>query len=220
MTINSALRTLPQQYLLYQWYLQGRCGIGLAAAPGNSNHESGLAIDIDDNTGWNASMSAHGFKWFGSADPVHFDYVAGGIDLRGPSVLAFQKLWNENNPNDKIAEDGSYGPDTEKRLTQSPVGGFAKGATCTQPAQDAGAPQKDAGSTSDAAADSGSKSDASPAPEADSGSPEQPAPQEGAGGCNASAGDPSFALLLVVVAACCGKRRRMLKRATPWPASP
>jgi hypothetical protein len=217
MTINSALRTLPQQYLLYEWYLQGRCGIGLAAKPGNSNHESGLAVDIDDNTGWNSFMSAHGWKWYGSADPVHFDYVSGGIDLRGPSVLAFQKLWNENNPNDTIAEDGSYGPDTETRLTKSPVGGFAKGATCTQTPQDAGTPPKDAGTKPDASAPDAHADAAPQTPEPDAGTTPEPSQ---AGGCNASGGDPSFALLLVVFAASCGKRRRVLKRATPWLASP
>ena len=48
MSINSAFRTVAQQYLLYAWYKQGRCGIGLAATPGNSNHEQGLAVDIED----------------------------------------------------------------------------------------------------------------------------------------------------------------------------
>jgi len=49
MSINSGLRTLPQQYLLYRWYQTGRCGIGLAARPGTSNHESGIAVDINSN---------------------------------------------------------------------------------------------------------------------------------------------------------------------------
>src|SRR5512142_104969 len=41
--VNSAFRTVAQQYLLYQWYRQGRCGISIAATPGRSNHESGRA---------------------------------------------------------------------------------------------------------------------------------------------------------------------------------
>jgi hypothetical protein len=62
---------------------------------------------------------------------VHFDYTAGGtVDLRPESVLAFQKLWNLNNPGDKIGEDGSYGPQTAARIAKSPVDGFAKGSTC------------------------------------------------------------------------------------------
>src|SRR5690242_17512187 len=43
MTLNSALRTVAQQYMLYRWYQAGRCGISLAAKPGSSNHETGLA---------------------------------------------------------------------------------------------------------------------------------------------------------------------------------
>ena len=121
MTINSALRTLPQQYLLYRWYKTGRCGIGLAASPGTSNHESGLAVDIDDNAGWQPAMKNAGFKWLGASDPVHFDYVGGGaVSLSGLSVEAFQRLWNRNHPSDKIAEDGDYGPDTESRPAKSP----------------------------------------------------------------------------------------------------
>jgi len=34
MTINSALRTLPQQLMLYKWYQLGKCGIPLAGKPG------------------------------------------------------------------------------------------------------------------------------------------------------------------------------------------
>ena len=134
MTINSALRSLAQQYLLYRWYKVGRCGIRLAAAPGRSNHEAALAVDIADNTAWQKPMAAAEMKWFGSGDPVHFDYVgAGRVELKGLSVLAFQRLWNRNHPEDRIAEDSAYGTATEERLAKSPVGGFKKGADCTQP---------------------------------------------------------------------------------------
>ena len=61
MSINSALRTLPQQFLLYRWYQTGRCGIGLAASPGTSNHEGAIAVDIDDTAGWRASMTTKTF---------------------------------------------------------------------------------------------------------------------------------------------------------------
>jgi MYXO-CTERM domain-containing protein len=135
LSINSGLRTLPQQYLLYRWYQTGRCGIGLAAKPGTSNHESAVAVDINDNAAWRTTMVGKGFRWLGASDAVHFDYTGGGtVDLRGLSVKAFQRLWNRNNPTDTIAEDGAYGPATEARLAKSPVGGFAKGASCNNPA--------------------------------------------------------------------------------------
>jgi len=149
MTINSALRTLPQQFLLYRWYQTGRCGIGLAATPGTSNHEGGIAVDVDDNAGWRTSMQNNSFRWLGASDPVHYDFIGGGtVDLRGLSVKAFQRLWNRNHPADLITEDGVYGPGTESRLSQSPVGGFAIGANCSQSA--------DAGASTDAGGDPGS----------------------------------------------------------------
>jgi hypothetical protein len=127
--INSALRTVAQQYLLYKW--QGSCGIQIAAVPGSSNHETGIAIDVSDYSSWRSALENHGWRWFGSGDVVHFDYIgSGSVDLRADSVLAFQRLWNLNNPGDKIAEDGSYGPATEARLAKTDANGFAKGSTC------------------------------------------------------------------------------------------
>lgn len=125
--LNSTLRTLAQQYMLYTWYRTGRCGVGLAAQPGASNHEDGLAIDTSAYSSWTSILGANGFRWFGSRDTVHFDYT-GGVDAKG--VLAFQRLWNHNNPSDKITADGVYGPQTEARIRKSPRTGFAKGASC------------------------------------------------------------------------------------------
>ena len=50
-------------------------------------------------------------------------------------MLAFQRLWNRNNPGAKISEDGAYGPQTESKLRQSPSTGFAKGAGCVAAAE-------------------------------------------------------------------------------------
>lgn len=139
MGVNSMLRTVAQQYLLYAWYMAGRCSIMLAAAPGNSNHESGLAIDTSQYAAWQSALEAEGFKWFGSSDLVHFDYTgAGTVDLRPFGVRGFQRLWNVNHAADTIAEDGIYGPATESRLKQSPAAGFAMPAPCPS-APDGGA---------------------------------------------------------------------------------
>jgi hypothetical protein len=132
--INSAFRTVAQQYLLYRWYLNGRCGISAAAKPGRSNHESGRALDLANASSARSSMSARGWSYAGSSDPVHFDYY-NSPDIRGKDVLAFQRLWNRNNPGDKITEDGLYGPQTESRLRASPSTGFAIGAGCTTAAE-------------------------------------------------------------------------------------
>jgi hypothetical protein len=131
MTVNSALRTVAQQYLLRRWRDAGTCGITRAAPPGASNHETGLALDIDNYSTWKSKLAGAGFSWLGGDDPVHFDYTGPGAkDLGGLGVKAFQRLWNRNNPNDKIAEDGQWGPNTEARLKKTPAVGFAQGASC------------------------------------------------------------------------------------------
>lgn len=132
LTVSSMFRTVGQQYMVRRWYEQGRCGIAAAATPGNSNHESGLAVDIPTNSSWRTTLSGKGFKWFGSGDPPHFDFQ-GATSLKGLDVQAFQRLWNRNHPNDTISEDGDWGPQTRSRLQKSPAGGFAKGAECNAP---------------------------------------------------------------------------------------
>ncbi|MBL0219845.1 MAG: D-alanyl-D-alanine carboxypeptidase family protein [Myxococcales bacterium] len=127
--INSAFRTVAQQYLLYRWYQQGRCGITAAATPGRSNHQSGRALDVSNYSSRITVMGNQGWAHDVPGDPVHFDHLA-SPDIRGMDVKAFQRLWNRNNPADKISEDGSYGPQTEARLKQAPATGFTTGAVC------------------------------------------------------------------------------------------
>jgi hypothetical protein len=127
--VNSALRTLAQQYLLYRWYQEGRCGITAAATVGNSNHEGGRAVDLQNYSTRISAMSARGWAHDVPGDDVHFDHTA-SADHRGEDVRAFQTLWNRNHPNDTIAVDGDYGPMTEARLKASPATGFAIGASC------------------------------------------------------------------------------------------
>jgi D-alanyl-D-alanine carboxypeptidase len=132
MSINSALRSLAQQYLLYSWWKRpgNPCGYQVVAVPGTSNHESGLAVDINDSAGWRTALSNRGFRWLGAGDVPHYDYIDGGVKLSGLSVKAFQRLWNRNNPQDKIDEDGVYGDNTGARLAKTPIGGFSIGARC------------------------------------------------------------------------------------------
>jgi hypothetical protein len=125
--INSAFRTVAQQYLLYQWFSRGLCGIAAAATPGRSNHESGRALDVGNYGDWIGALGDHGWAHDVPGDDVHFDHLS-SPDLRGYDVLAFQRLWNRNHPDDEIDEDGLYGPQTESRLARSPADGFGEGA--------------------------------------------------------------------------------------------
>ncbi len=125
--INSAFRTVAQQYLLVQWHDQGRCSITAAAAVGASNHESGRALDVGNWGEWTSALGNQGWAHDVPGDEVHFDHLS-SPDLRGYDVLAFQRLWNRNHRDDMIDEDGLYGPATEARLVRSPAGGFDAGA--------------------------------------------------------------------------------------------
>lgn len=122
--INSAYRTLAGQALLRSHYEYKRCGIRAASEPGRSNHNNANAIDIEDSTGWRDALHKSGWKWIGAFDPMHYDCL-GCPDILNVSVLAFQKLWNEANPKNKLAEDGEMGMITLSRLRFAPVEGFA-----------------------------------------------------------------------------------------------
>ena len=125
--LNSAFRTVAQQFLLYRWYQEGRCGIPIAAVPGTSNHEGGRAVDLADWAVDEADMARHGWSHDVPGDVVHFDHLS-SPNLTGLDVHAFQRLWNRNHPTDRIAEDGSYGPATAARLVRAPADGFPIGA--------------------------------------------------------------------------------------------
>lgn len=117
--INSGYRPLAGQLVLFR--NGNECGYEVARV-GSSNHQSGLALDIEDNAGWRPYLERHGWQWFGPKDDVHFDFE--GQDIGNTAILAFQQLWNRNNPNDPIPEDGIYGEQTEIRLGNSPAEGF------------------------------------------------------------------------------------------------
>jgi GH24 family phage-related lysozyme (muramidase)/peptidoglycan hydrolase-like protein with peptidoglycan-binding domain len=125
--VNSAYRTIAQQYLLRRQFELGACGIPAAAPPGASNHESGLALDIEDPDGWQPYFQQHNWLRLGAFDPPHYDYefpAATRRDLGRIGIMAFQRLWNQHNPHDPIAEDGVFGPRTAAKLEDSPSDGF------------------------------------------------------------------------------------------------
>lgn len=121
LVVNSAYRTLAQQVLLYNNRFNNSNPV---AAPGTSNHQSGLALDIEDRDGWEPFLSPVGWEPL-DGDPPHVDYRgAGARDLRQTTILAFQKLWNKNHPSNKLDEDGVFGDSTEEALNNSPSLGF------------------------------------------------------------------------------------------------
>lgn len=186
--INSAWRSVAQQYLLRKWFEAGRCGITAAAQPGESNHESGRAVDVNNWADRIGALEANGWAQTVPGDEVHFDHLA-SPDIRGSDVLAFQRLWNRNHPEDLIDEDGFWGAMTESRLAESPAEGFPIGATCV-----------------DDPGDPGPGDDSDPVPEPDD-------PSSVTGGCAVGGtSTPWFALLALLALR---RRRRVTGTVAP-----
>lgn len=127
--VRAAYRTIAQQLFLYNRRNGvGGCNLTTVVLPGRSHHQSGIALDIDDYQAWRPYLESYGWRWMGASiknAPGLFNYVGGTVlDIRATAVKAFQQLWNQNNPGDKIAEDGQWGKQTHGRLDKSPVCGF------------------------------------------------------------------------------------------------
>lgn len=80
--VNSAWRSYSAQAVLFAKY---RAGTGnLAAPPGYSNHEAGLAVDVESAGGTNAAVrwlrvnaGRYGFAATVASEPWHWEYVSG-----------------------------------------------------------------------------------------------------------------------------------------------
>ncbi len=120
-----ALRVLPQQYAVSFWYQHHTCGIPLAAAPGTSPHERGIAIDLNDWQDWIPVLRRHNWIWRGQADKPHFNFHGpSDPDFAHYGIRAFQELWNQNNAGDQIVADGQIGPQTIEKLQLAPITGW------------------------------------------------------------------------------------------------
>lgn len=80
--LNSGFRSYPQQKYLYDGYVSRRPGFNLAAKPGYSNHQSGIAFDIavagsEGNSVYDwlkINAPAHGFVRTVTGEPWHWEY--------------------------------------------------------------------------------------------------------------------------------------------------
>lgn len=80
--INSGFRSYPEQKALYDGYKKGLPGYNTAAPPGGSNHQNGVAFDIDvhgnfesPEYGWlRANATSFGFLRTVSKEPWHWEF--------------------------------------------------------------------------------------------------------------------------------------------------
>ena len=129
-TISAGYRDVAMQYYS-RWYNENCDSAFNAEVPGQSNHQGGRAIDVRYYDFWSELLLTHGFEHPIPTDEPHFEFLGDEIfredseRLKVLSVLAFQRLWNRNNPTDPLETDGIYDEETKIRLGGSPVEGFA-----------------------------------------------------------------------------------------------
>lgn len=101
LTLESAWRDSAKQKILYEAYLAGRGN--LAAPPGSSNHERGIAIDLRSGIPW-AQKNCTRFGWsntgmtFSQKEPWHFDYVGGFVVKDKKDVSKLYQVESKNKP--------------------------------------------------------------------------------------------------------------------------
>ena len=82
--------------------------------------------DTSNYSYWLTTLTNYGFTLsYLLSDPVHFDYF-GLARLAQQNLIIYEKLYNINNPTNKIAEDGIYGPSTAGALYNAPLNGHPK----------------------------------------------------------------------------------------------
>ena len=92
LSITSGFRTQDEQKHLYYCYTSGSCNSGnIAARPGYSNHQSGLALDLSPSAWLAKNASKFGFVRTVAKEAWHYEYHGkdpGGPCTRGTSSAA------------------------------------------------------------------------------------------------------------------------------------
>jgi hypothetical protein len=83
LSLTSGFRTMAEQQHLYNCYRNKSCNGGrLAARPGYSNHQNGLAVDVSTSSWLARNAGKYGFVRTVSGEPWHYEYR--GKDPGGP----------------------------------------------------------------------------------------------------------------------------------------
>jgi hypothetical protein len=125
MVVRWAYRDVGLQQLF--WLQDAYQGCAVAARPGGSNHQNGLAVDLNDWAYWEPIMRRHGWENNLANDRVHFDYQrVEDIGLGSFSLYAFQELWNLNHPEAPLPTGGALDAETDAALAGAPIEGLAR----------------------------------------------------------------------------------------------
>jgi len=127
-TINSGYRTFAQQKVLYDAYHSGKSSVQ-AAKPGNSRHNYGLAIDVDD---WVQQISEADLKQFGLHKPVSSEnWHVEPLETKGETPTNLKEQSEDKKADDtskkeeekaKKSKDTSKGESKDKKSEDNPKG--------------------------------------------------------------------------------------------------
>jgi hypothetical protein len=84
LSLTSGFRTMAEQRRLYNCYIKRSCNNGnIAARPGYSHHQNGLALDVSTSAWLTRNAARFGFVRTVRKEPWHFEYT-GDSDPGGP----------------------------------------------------------------------------------------------------------------------------------------
>jgi hypothetical protein len=135
LSLTSGFRTNAEQKYLYNCYLSKRCNNGnLAARPGYSHHQNGLALDLSTSSWLTKNASRFGFVRTVPREAWHYEYRGadpGGPCSRGGSTTTTSP---DDTSDDTNAPTG--GDDDSPNNTPAEPTPAAGGLTWVAPAQD------------------------------------------------------------------------------------
>lgn len=103
--INSAFRDYPMQQYLWECYQSKKCNGGhTAAKAGSSNHQSGIALDLEMGMGVGTSTNADVSKW-----TAVYKWMVENARLYGFMRTVENEAWHWEYRPDQAAKDGTFG---------------------------------------------------------------------------------------------------------------
>lgn len=136
LSLTSGFRTNSEQSYLYNCYKSKRCNNGnLAARPGYSNHQNGLALDLSTSTWLARNASKYGFVRTVPKEAWHYEYR--GKDPGGPCSRGTTTTGGDDpTPGDTTPATPGGDNDTDPTPTPAQPTPAAGGLSWVAPAQD------------------------------------------------------------------------------------
>ena len=124
-TVTSGLRTLPEQYLLYQWQRICNNISNVMGINETFNDLSGSVIEIENYLEVKDAMTSMNFTWGGNLNPKRFTYSGtDALDMKNENIISFQTLWSCNSEGYSVIVDGVFSSAVLKMVKKIDIRGF------------------------------------------------------------------------------------------------